>query len=91
MSFRTSPETSLMNNLRANLPCNNTNVIAAGSNDSIPANAVILVFTSDKVLANYNISGLCAKGFPIYVLQNSCNRTAGAFSNIGSGTSNCSV
>jgi len=90
-SFRTLPETSLMNNLRANLPCNNTNVIAAGPNDSIPANAIILLFTSNNVQSNYNISSLCAKGFPIYVLQNNCKRVIGAFSNLGTGASNCGV
>ena len=77
-----TPDVTLISNLRANAPCNNTNIIPANLSDSIPPNAIILIFTSDVVTQNYNMSGLCSKGFPIYVLQNACKRNRGAFSNM---------
>ena len=85
------PQAALITNLRANAPCSSANIIPAGPTDSIPPNAIILLFTSDDVRSTYNMSGLCAKGFPIYVLQNDCRRTIGAFSNVSNTTQNCAT
>jgi gliding motility-associated-like protein len=79
------PATSLIAGLRAG-SCNASNVIPASPTDSIPANAIILCFTSDSVNVTYNISGLCNLGYPIYVVQSACMRTIGAFTN----SNNCS-
>lgn len=75
-----TPTPSLIAGLRAG-SCNASNVIPASPSDSIPPNAIILLFTSDSVTANYSINGLCNLGYPIYVLQNACVRTIGAFTN----------
>lgn len=74
------PNPTLIANLQVG-SCNPSNVIAASPTDSIPANVIILCFTSDNVTANYSINGLCNLGYPIYVLQSSCERTIGAFTN----------
>jgi gliding motility-associated-like protein len=89
--FKPTPQTALITNLRANAPCSNANIIPVGPGDSIPPNSIILIFTSDDVRSSYNMSGLCAKGFPIYVLQNDCRRTIGAFSNVSSTAQNCNT
>ncbi|HQV79159.1 MAG TPA: gliding motility-associated C-terminal domain-containing protein [Chitinophagales bacterium] len=78
-SYKT-PSATLINNLRVG-SCNASNVIPASPTDSIPPNAIILCFTSDSVSANYSINGLCNLGYPIYVIQNACTRTIGAFTN----------
>jgi gliding motility-associated-like protein len=90
-TFKSTPQAALITNLRANAPCSNANIIPVGPSDSIPPNSIILLFTSDDVRSTYNMSGLCSKGFPIYVLQNDCRRTIGAFSNVSSSSQNCNT
>jgi gliding motility-associated-like protein len=80
--FKT-PNPTLISNLQVGA-CNASNVIPASPSDSIPANAIILCFTSDSVNNIYNINGLCNYGYPIYVVQSSCTRTIGAFTNSAS-------
>ena len=80
------PSPTLIASLQ-NGSCNSSNLFAAGPGDSIPADAVIIVFTSDSVDASYNINGLCNLNRPVYILQSSCLRTIGAFTN----ASNCGV
>lgn len=75
-----TPTPSLIAGLRQG-SCNASNVISASPTDSIPPNAIILLFTSDVVTADYSVNGLCNLGYPIYVLQSSCERTIGAFTN----------
>jgi gliding motility-associated-like protein len=75
-----TPTPSLIAGLRAG-SCNASNVIPALPSDSIPPNAIILLFTSDSVTANYSVNGLCNLGYPIYVVQSACKRTIGAFTN----------
>ncbi len=77
------PNATLINNLRVG-SCNSSNIIPASPGDSIPANVIILCFTSDNVTANYSVNGLCNLGYPIYVVQSSCTRTIGAFTNANS-------
>lgn len=79
-----TPDPALIAGLRTG-SCNAANVIPASPTDSIPPNAIILVFTSDSVNVTYNINGLCNTGHPIYVVQSACTRTIGAFTN----ASNC--
>lgn len=59
------------------------NVIPLGPGDSIPPNAVVVAFlTGTTVSADVlgtDFANLCQNGVPIYVLQNNCERTAGAF------------
>ena len=81
--FKT-PAASLISSLQ-NGSCNASNVFSAGPNDSIPSDAIILVFTSDSANAGYNINGLCNLNYPVYILQSSCTRSIGAFTN----SSNC--
>lgn len=80
--FKT-PSATLISNLRTG-SCNVGNLIPASPTDSIPANAIILCFTSDSVNTIYNVSGLCNLGYPIYVVQSACKRTIGAFTNAAS-------
>ncbi len=75
-----TPAASLISGLQLG-SCNASNVIPASPADSIPPNAIILLFTSDSVSAGYSINGLCNLGYPIYVLQSACVRTIGAFTN----------
>lgn len=74
------PSNALMNTLRTGA-CNTTNFVAVGPGDNIPANVIVLFFASDGVDYPYNFSNLCSGGVPIYVTQNSCTRSAGAFVN----------
>ena len=77
------PNATLISNLQIG-SCNASNIISASPTDSIPPNAIILCFTSNNVTANYIVNGLCNLGYPIYVVQSSCTRTIGAFTNAAS-------
>ncbi|HNF49489.1 MAG TPA: T9SS type B sorting domain-containing protein [Chitinophagales bacterium] len=77
--FKT-PDAALIANLQVG-SCNAANIIPVSPTDSIPPNAIILCFTSDSVNTIYNVNGLCNLGYPIYVVQSSCTRTIGAFTN----------
>ena len=74
------PSNALMDTLRKGA-CNPANFIAAGPGDSIPSHAIVLLFTSNNVTYPYNFDNLCQGGVPVYVIQNSCTRTSGAFVN----------
>lgn len=78
-NFKT-PEQSLITGLKAG-SCDPNQIIPAPPGLSVPANALVLVFTSSDVNYTYDISGLCGKGLPIYVMQSSCQRSIGAFTN----------
>ena len=82
--FKT-PEATLISNLQASASCDPTNIIPVGPGQSVPPNAIVAVFTSANALASYDFDALCATGQKIYVLQSSCIRNIGAFTN-GSGT-----
>ncbi len=62
-----------------------SNVIAVGPGTTIPPNAFVVVQTSAGANTTYDFSGVCPQGECIYVIQSTCFRTAGAFSNAGSG------
>lgn len=77
--FRT-PDASLINSLRVGL-CNNTNLFPVTPGDYLPPDALVVFFTSDSVKYNYDLSTLCESGLDLYVMQSSCTRNAGAFTN----------
>ncbi len=83
-TFLNTPEPLLIQSLRSSMNCNNVNIIPAGPNTPIPAAALVVVFMSSNVSISYDFDGLCANGETIYILQNSCTRTNGAFSNSSS-------
>jgi len=68
-----------------------SNVIPLGPDDIIPANATIVIFVTgtteniDMEDSEFNFSNICNSSQPIYILQNACERTAGAFANGPSG------
>ncbi|MBK8922918.1 MAG: gliding motility-associated C-terminal domain-containing protein [Saprospirales bacterium] len=64
--------------------CPNATVVGAGPGESVPSGVPVLVFTSAGTNFNYNLAGLCALSPVIYVMQNGCARTIGAFSNSAS-------
>ena len=51
----------------------------ANPGSTIPAGALVFLFTGNDVTVTYDLGDLCASGKVIYVLQSDCNRTAGAF------------
>ena len=63
---------------------NNFRIIPANPGGTIPANSIILVLTSDLETFPYDISNLTYYG-NVYVLQSSCVRVQGAFTNLGNG------
>ena len=65
--------------------CPNATVVGAGPGETVPAGVPIIVFTSDNYDENYNFGGLCPLAPVIYVMQNGCGRSIGAFTNTGNG------
>ena len=59
-----------------------TSITGAGPGSTIPAGAIVIVLTDASGLSSpFDWSALCGTGRDVYVLQNSCDRSAGAFSN----------
>lgn len=78
------PNPSLVSAIQASANCNSGNVIAAGPGATIPAGALVIVFTSSAASTSYNFDALCQAGHTLYIMQNACPRTIGAFSNSSS-------
>jgi len=78
-----TPRTSSIDSLKENT-LNNSNIIPTSSISTIPANSTILVLTSDSMNYAYNISNLTQYG-NVYVIQSSCKRNIGVFTNLGNG------
>lgn len=78
------PNPSLVSAIQASANCNSGNVIAAGPGATIPAEALVIVFTSSAASTSYNFDALCQAGHILYIMQNACPRTIGAFSNSSS-------
>ena len=76
-----TPNASLIAMILASANCTAANVIPVGPGESVPPNGLVVVFTSGDEFSNYDFSALCATGQKLYVVQNACNRTVGAFSN----------
>lgn len=78
-----TPRVSSMDAIKLNTIDSNR-LIAVSPGGSIPANSTILVLTSDSLSFNYDLSNLTYYG-NVYVIQSSCKRTQGAFTNLGNG------
>lgn len=76
-----APDPGLLATIQNNCP--NSTVIGVGSGQTVPPNVPVVVFTSAGMDFDYNFSGLCSVFGNIYVLQSSCVRTTGAFTNGG--------
>ncbi len=61
------------------------NVISVGLGEDIPPDVYVILQTSSQASFAYDFSTLCGDGGCIYVISNSCPRSAGAFSNSGTG------
>jgi hypothetical protein len=62
------------------------NVVLVGPGQSVPPNVLVVIFTSSGANGmQYDFSTLCSSGQTIYVMRNSCSRTAGAFVNYMAG------
>ncbi|MEZ5032457.1 MAG: gliding motility-associated C-terminal domain-containing protein [Saprospiraceae bacterium] len=78
------PSATVMNNMQASASCDGSNVIPAGPGTMIPPGALVVIWTSADAATPYSFENLCAAGETIYVMQSSCVRAAGAFSNSSS-------
>lgn len=78
------PSAGLISAMQASGSCDNTNIIPAGPGTTIPPGVLVVVWTSSAASTQYNFDNLCAAGQTIYVMQNTCARTIGAFSNSSS-------
>lgn len=83
-NFFGTPSAALMAQLRIG-SCNPSNLLSAGPGDSIPPNAIVIIFPSVPLAGgnvyNYNFSSYCSSGQPIYILQNSFHQPNGSFVN----------
>lgn len=78
-----TPRASSIDSLKIN-SLYNSNIISVSPGSTIPANSTILVLTSDSMNFAYNITNLTQYG-NVYVIQSSCKRNTGAFTNLGNG------
>ncbi|NUN99482.1 MAG: hypothetical protein HUU01_02565 [Saprospiraceae bacterium] len=62
-----------------------SNVISIGPGFNVPANSMVVLQTSAGANAMYNFASICGAGGCIYVIQSSCTRSAGGFTNFGAG------
>lgn len=81
------PTDAFMNQLREGA-CSNLNLFPAGPGDFIPADALVIFYMSSNVTIDYDLTTLCNSGHNVYVMQNACQRTQGAFTNVLSNPNN---
>ena len=65
--------------------------VFVGSGEDIPANVIVVVFSSSDADFDYNFSGLCATNGTFYVLQSDCSHATDVFPNTGTGTVSTNV
>jgi large repetitive protein len=65
--------------------CPGTTIVPVGPGGAVPPTSPVIFLSSSGFNFNYNFNPLCLAFNTIYVVQSSCNRTVGAYSN---GTSN---
>ncbi|MCO5230231.1 MAG: gliding motility-associated C-terminal domain-containing protein [Chitinophagales bacterium] len=75
-----NPSDALMTRLRTGA-CSNLNLFPAGPGDFIPSDALVIFYMSANVAMDYDLTTLCGSGHNVYVMQNACQRTMGAFTN----------
>jgi hypothetical protein len=63
-----------------------SNVISVGPGFNLPPNAYLVLQTSAGANNVYNFSGICGNGGCIYVIQSSCFRSFGGFTNMNTGS-----
>ena len=68
-----------------------SNVIAVGPGFMIPPNSFVVLQTASSANTTYDFSGVCTNNQCIYVIQSTCARSVGAFSNVGNGTRTTSI
>ncbi|MCB9300231.1 MAG: SprB repeat-containing protein [Lewinellaceae bacterium] len=68
-----------------------SNVIPIGPGFNVPPNSTIVLQTSAGDSQVYDFSAVCGSNQCIYVIQNSCTRTAGGFTNFGSSAFRTSI
>ena len=74
--------TAIVNNIISNSTDCTGNIFSAGPGTEIPAGAIVVVFNdSNGPSISFDFSSLCASGLPVYILQSTCNRLLGAYSN----------
>ncbi|HMZ94022.1 MAG TPA: hypothetical protein PLD56_05855, partial [Chitinophagales bacterium] len=78
--FSNTFDAAYLNTLRTGF-CNASNLNFAKPGDDIPAGAIVIIFTGNGTSFPYNFSGFCQLGVPVYILQNNCFRSLGAFVN----------
>jgi hypothetical protein len=61
--------------------CPGLTVIGVGPGDVVPPNVPVIMFMSSTLNYSYNWTNFCPLATTVYVMQNSCSRTIGAFSN----------
>lgn len=74
------PESTILTNAQ-NSVCSSTIMFAAGPGQSIPPDAIVILFTSVGVTVSYDFNSFCQSGKKVYILQSACDRSGGAFSN----------
>ena len=62
-----------------------SNVISVGPGFMIPPNSFVVLQTASSANTTYDFSSVCTNNQCIYVIQSTCARSVGAFSNTGSG------
>jgi len=73
-----TPTAKLMDSI---LGCSSLNKIAVTPSTVIPPNSQVVFFTSSNISKAYNFSAICNSGITLYVMQSSCQRIGGAFTN----------
>lgn len=61
------------------------NVTAIGLNYDVPPNSFVILSTSNNADTPYDFSTFCGNGACVYIMSNSCERSAGGFTNAGTG------
>lgn len=95
-----TPTAALMDSIRSSTGCDTNKTKVVTPSMTIPPNSYVILFCSNNVTKKYDFSNICASGLVLYVMQSSCMRTSGAFTNGAStttppqttilGLSNCS-
>lgn len=81
-----TPTNSLMDSIRSSIGCDTNNTKRVTPTMAIPPNSYVIFFCSSNVTKKYDFSTICASGLTLYVMQSSCQRTSGAFTNSASST-----
>ncbi len=61
------------------------NVTPIGLNYNVPPNSYVILSTSNNANQTYDFTTFCGNGACVYIMSNSCERSAGGFTNGGPG------